>query len=79
MDIYSGKIYTDLELQSLEKSMLDRMISVDWNDMTEKQKDTMSVSLHDNRSVLGKKRVKSRREKNREKRKSQTIDTVTER
>lgn len=65
MDIRTGKIYpTTNELkkaiENLETKEQD-LLKVTKEEMTDKQKETNQVSLHDNKSVLGKKLQKVRK------------------
>lgn len=75
MHVETGKIYQseneDVAAQMIKamSQMSAPIIPIDEADMTPKQKETMQVSVHDNKSVLGKKRIKeSRRMKNRRRR-----------
>lgn len=70
MHIDTGEIkeYGSMEEMKRDFEKGVRMMQIDPDDMTKKQKEEMRVSLYDNRSILGKKRVKSRRERNRNKR-----------
>ena len=69
MFVETGKIVTETQLQQMEGADAQLVVPVELDEMTVKQKETMQVSLHDNKSVLGKRRVKeSRRMRNRRKR-----------
>jgi hypothetical protein len=68
MNYETGKIkevdkaeWDEIILARSEK--INKLIPINLEDATNKQKTNMQVSLHDNRSVLGKLRVKTRREK----------------
>ena len=64
MDVRAGKIYEG-DPRDLAKELnasLDSIISVAEDEMTKKQKENMRVSLHDNKSKLGKKLQEKRKE-----------------
>jgi len=50
MDMSTGKIYESIDFADAEV----RLCAIDAKSMTEKQKESMQVSKHDNRSELGK-------------------------
>jgi len=57
MNTKTGEILEGVKLEELSKLLTGDLMQVDPDDMTDKQKKEMKVSLHDNRSKLGKKRV----------------------
>lgn len=63
MNIDTGEIkrfFNEKELQEALKNN-ERLVEVNENDMTEKQKLNNKVSLHDNKSKLGKKRIEEKK------------------
>lgn len=80
MNVETGEIIRFKDEEELKKYITendlssDSLIPVNESDMTNKQKEALRVSLNDNRSLLGKKRVKSRRERNRNKREATTSE-----
>lgn len=71
MDVNTGKIMVlgDEGLDVLFQKLRESLIEIRPEDMTPKQKENMQVSLHDNRSILGRKRVEASRILNGNKRK----------
>jgi len=67
MDTYKFKNEEELKKKIIE--FRGDLVEIKESEMTEKQKKNMRVSLYDNRSILGKRRIRSRRERNRLKRK----------
>jgi len=56
MDCSTGKIYTAEEMKKMNRDLVtvdNRFVEVDLSEMTPKQKDTLKVSTHDFKSVLG--------------------------
>lgn len=71
MNIDTGQIEQFKDSEELRKRIAElqgRMIEINENDMTEKQRKEMKVSLYDNRSTLGKKRIEFKRCTSRRKR-----------
>ena len=66
MNPNTGEIFnlTIEEQEELQKQLGHDLMSIKEEEMTEKQKENQKVSLHDNRSILGKKAVKARRDSN---------------
>lgn len=60
MNINTGEIIENSALKELFFEKQQEFVQVNEEDMTPKQKLTKQVSLHDNRSRLGKLRVKSK-------------------
>jgi len=72
MDTRTGELYKFKNEEELKKKIIEfrgDLVEIKESEMTEKQKKNMRVSLYDNRSILGKRRIRSRRERNRLKRK----------
>jgi len=65
MNIDTGKLFESFKEN---KEFYSDLVSFCKGDMTEKQKKTMRVSLHDNRSKLGKLRISEKTKRNRAKR-----------
>lgn len=57
MDAGTGKIYDTREKALLADVNEEDLIMFDKEEMTDLQKLNMQVSLHDNKSILGKKRL----------------------
>lgn len=73
MNIDTGKIYNYVKKEELEKALEElNMMKINTFDMTAKQKENMQVSLHDNKSKLGKLRIKESTLRNRKKRAKNT-------
>lgn len=70
MDINTGKIkFLSIdEFNNLSKSDKDKLVEIKEEFMTDKQKEEMKVSLHDNKSKLGKLRISEKTKRNRDKR-----------
>jgi uncharacterized protein YecA (UPF0149 family) len=60
MDTDTGKIVTTEELAKMDKFFQEKSIPIDEQLMTLKQRENMQVSKFDNRSALGKIRVRAR-------------------
>jgi hypothetical protein len=61
MNIETGKIITGIEYQELLEEAKEKYIQISQEEMTMKQKEEMQVSLHDNKSKLGKQLQKERK------------------
>jgi len=71
MNVDTGEIIKFKDKEALEKALglNDKLVEVNESDMTEKQKEFQKVSLHDNKSVLGKLRIDTKKTLNGSKRK----------
>jgi hypothetical protein len=66
MDTRTGKIYDEAELSKEFEDPIEfqkRFISVDNDEMTQKQNESKQVSKHDNKSKLGKKFTAARNQR----------------
>jgi hypothetical protein len=63
MNIDTGEIKRFFDESELKDAIQkgENLVEIDENDMTEKQKLNKKVSLHDNKSKLGKKRIREKR------------------
>ena len=60
MNSETGKIVESRELVGIQRPELDKFFEISEDQMTEKQKASMQVSPYDNKSELGKLRIKNK-------------------